>query len=51
MPRLFEPEGDDSVIYDEEQEVAEMYFILEGVVGIGFSLIRGITQKQHYIVK
>ena len=45
MPRLFDPEGDDMVIYDEEQDVLEMYFIIEGVVGVGFSLTQGITRK------
>lgn len=32
MPFRFE----DSLIYDEEEEVREMYFIQEGVVGIGY---------------
>jgi hypothetical protein len=27
---------DESVIYDEEEEVLEMYFIISGTVGIGF---------------
>jgi len=29
----------DKMIYDEEEEVQEMYFVTEGVIGIGFSLI------------
>jgi hypothetical protein len=50
MPRLFEPEGDDKIIYDEEQEVPEMYFMIEGVVGVGYSLIaNGVTKKSHCI--
>lgn len=52
MPRKFEPTEEDKVIYDEEEEVPEMYFITEGVVGIGFSLVaNGMTNQQHYITK
>lgn len=39
MPRKFEPTNEDKIIYDEEEEVLEMYFITEGVIGVGFSLI------------
>ena len=39
MPRKFEATDDDQIIYDEEEEVPEMYFITEGIVGIGFSLV------------
>ena len=50
MPRKFEPTEEDKVIYDEEEEVPEMYFITEGVVGIGFSLIaNGMTNQQNFI--
>ena len=35
MPRKFE-EGE--ILYDEEDEVPEIYFILEGSVGVGFRL-------------
>jgi hypothetical protein len=50
MPRKFEPNEEDKVIYDEEEEVPEMYFITEGVVGIGFSLIaNGMTNQQNFI--
>jgi hypothetical protein len=46
MPRKFEPTEEDKVIYDEEEEVPEMYFITEGVVGIGFSLVaNGMTNE------
>jgi len=52
MPRNFEPTDDDKIIYDEEEEVPEMYFILEGVIGIAFSLIaNGFTNKQFSIGK
>jgi len=35
-PRIFFPETHRCIIYDEEDEVAEMYFIMKGEVGIGF---------------
>ena len=40
MPRHFNPtlDPDDKVLYEEESEVPEMYFALEGKIGIGFSL-------------
>jgi hypothetical protein len=40
------------LIYDEEDEVPEMYFFTEGTVGIGFSLVaNGITKDQKHISK
>lgn len=52
MPRKFEPTEEDKIIYDEEDEVSEMYFILEGTVAIGYSLIaNGISRKQYKIAK
>ena len=46
MPRRFENTDEDRIIYDEEDEVPEMYFIVDGVVGIGYSLIaNGICKK------
>jgi len=39
MPRQFEATDEDSIIYDEEDEVSEMYFILEGNVGVGYNLM------------
>lgn len=39
LPRHFLPNDDDRIIYDEEQDVSEMYFIEEGIIGIAFSLI------------
>ena len=38
MPRNFDPHTDDKVIYDEEEEVLEMYFIINGTIAIGYSL-------------
>ena len=52
MPRKFEPLDDEKMIYDEENEVPEMYFFNEGTIGIGFSLVaNGITNQQHIICK
>ena len=50
MPRQFQSIEEDHIIYDEEDEVPEMYFITEGVVGIGFSLVaNGYANKQYHI--
>ena len=38
MPRKFDATEEDQIIYDEEEEEPEMYFITEGMIGIGFSL-------------
>lgn len=52
MPRKYEPTEDDKVVYDEEEEVAEMYFFTEGAIGIGFTLVaNGISAQQHQICK
>lgn len=53
MPRKFDCNSkEDSIIYDEEDDVSEMYFILSGVFGIGFSLnANGITKQNYYISK
>ncbi len=52
MPRRFENTDEDRIIYDEEEEVPEMYFMVEGVVGIAYSLIsNGISKKQYKIAK
>jgi hypothetical protein len=53
LPRKFDSEDDnDKVIYDEDQEVSEIYFIQEGFIGIGFSLpCNGITGRNHIISK
>jgi len=46
MPRKFDPTEEDRVIYDEEDVVTEMYFITDGVVCIGFSLIMNGYYKE-----
>ena len=48
MPRRFEYDEEEKFIYDEEDEVSEMYFILEGTVGIGYYLFsQGLSKKQY----
>ena len=37
-PRHFSEKEDENVIYDEEEEVLEMYFITQGQVGIGYHM-------------
>jgi hypothetical protein len=39
MPRKFENTDEDRIIYDEEDEVKEMYLILEGTVGVGYNML------------
>ena len=52
MPRKFEPTEEDQIIFDEEEEVLEMYFITEGIIGIGFNLIaNGVCDKPYMIAK
>lgn len=53
MPRVFDPDEEiDSIIYDEEETVTEMYFFLDGFIGVGFSLIpSGVRNKKFYIPK
>ena len=38
LPRNFNPNQDpeDAIIYDEEDEVPEMYFCLEGIISVGY---------------
>lgn len=54
MPRHFNPniDPDDKILCEEEAEVPEMYFALEGKIGIGFSIFaRGLEAKQYRISK
>ena len=53
MPRKFDHSCDeDKMIYDEEEEVKEMYFMTDGIIGIAFSLIsNGMLNKQSHIGK
>jgi len=34
--RFLADDAEDSLLYEEEQEVSEMFFITEGFIGIGF---------------
>lgn len=47
MPRIFDHEDEkDKIIYDEEEEVVEMYIVLEGNIEVCFSLIsNGMREK------
>lgn len=36
MPRKFSTTELDRIIYDEEEDVIEMYFVTDGIIGIGF---------------
>ena len=47
MPRRFSPTSDDKIIYDEESDVPELYFVTEGIVGIGFRLISGVSNMEQ----
>lgn len=53
MPRKFDHlHDDDKVIYDEEQEVSEIYFMTDGQIGVSFSLVcNGIIAKSYYTAK
>ena len=45
MPRKFDDTGDDRIVYEEENEVAEMYFIVKGFIGIGYNFISGSIRE------
>ena len=52
IPRKFENTAEDKIIYDEEDNVPEMYFLHEGTVGVGFSLVQnGMNLPRQYISK
>jgi hypothetical protein len=45
-PRKYSPIDTEKVILDEEQEVTEMLFIQQGIIGIGFyHMMQGLTKK------
>lgn len=50
MPRFFSDTGDDRIIYEEEQEVAEMYFIVKGFIGIGYNFYGGKLTEKSYVI-
>ena len=46
-PAKFDASDDDMLILDEEDEVTDMYFILEGEIKVGFYLMtQGLSKKQ-----
>ena len=47
-PRHFTEREDENVIYDEEDEVLEMYFIISGTVGVGYHLYQQPLVKHRY---
>ena len=53
MPRFFDPRNDfDHMLFIEEDDIPEMYFCLEGKIGIGYSFSgRKYTNKQCKIAK
>ena len=50
MPRKFSDVGDDRIIYEEEQEVAEMYFIIKGFIGVGYNFWGGKMTENSYVI-
>ena len=50
MPRYFSDTGDDRIIYEEEQEVAEMYFIVKGFIGIGYNYWGGKLTENSFVI-
>lgn len=52
VPRRFLPTEEDRVIYEEFQEVHEMYFITDGFIGIGFSKpFCGISDTPYKMIR
>tara|TARA_B110000285_G_C15112535_1_gene612012 strand:+ start:1526 stop:2086 length:561 start_codon:yes stop_codon:yes gene_type:complete len=46
-PRKYDRSEEERLILDEEDEVSEMYFIQEGIIGIGYYLMtQGLSKKQ-----
>lgn len=50
LPRHFSLVDDDKVIYDENQEISELYFILDGFIGIGFTLVNTVGSNKSFIL-
>jgi potassium voltage-gated channel Eag-related subfamily H protein 8 len=47
-PRKHDASEEEKLILDEEDEVSEMYFIMEGIVGIGYYLMtQGLSKSQY----
>jgi len=48
VPRHFDHE--ERILYDEDQEVSEMYFVQKGFIGIGFSIMSNGINGRNYMV-
>ena len=46
-PRYFSKNEDECIIYDEEEQILEMYFIMSGTVGIGYQLFMQPLEKSR----
>mmetsp|Transcript_45118 Transcript_45118/g.32971 ORF Transcript_45118/g.32971 Transcript_45118/m.32971 type:complete len:134 (+) Transcript_45118:191-592(+) len=52
LPRYFDPaDADDQVLCEEEQEVPEMLFALEGKVGVGYAVVSNWAGKPYKLAK
>jgi hypothetical protein len=47
LPRFYNSEKEDDVIYDEADEVLEIIFITKGEVGVGFKLQNSLDSKRY----
>ena len=47
-PRKFFARKDENIIYEEEEEVSEMYFIINGDVGIGYTIYMTPMDSKNY---
>ena len=51
MPRIFDSNDPvDKVIYEEDQDVAEMYFVMEGRIGFAINSFSKTMNKHFYKV-
>lgn len=48
MPRNFMEKEEENIIFDEEEEVLEMYFIISGTVGVGYHLYQQPIEKKRF---
>ena len=48
MPRRFEPIDNDKIIYEENQEVAEMYFVMKGFIGYAVNQLSDKINQGFY---
>lgn len=48
MPRFFSDREEENIIFDEEEDVLEMYFVMQGTVGVGYHLFSQSLEKPRY---